>query len=211
MRIRLGLVAFVAVLLAVWCASPARADSIQLQCSTCTSGSVTQMSNAGTVAFSFVDVANQTITGNAFIAILVPTGSAAPTLTGGTLLHSLSFTSGNLGTLLGQNLNGYNLSNFQSASAQASVFPSGYTVYEYSVGTGVTLGPKSAGITGLTFTAPQGSVIVGFVDPPGTTYQTPLSGSISVPEPGTLGLVALGLVGLFGVSMLRLRQQVGSA
>ena len=169
------------------------------------------MSNAGTVAFSFVDVANQTITGNAFIAILVPTGSAAPTLAGGTLLHSLSFTSGNLGTLLGQNLNGYNLSNFQSASAQASVFPSGYTVYEYSVGTGVTLGPQSAGITGLTFTAPQGSVIVGFVDPPGTTYQTPLSGSISVPEPSTLGLVALGLVGLIGVSMLRLRQQVGSA
>ncbi len=211
MRIRQGLIVVVVALLGVWCASPAMADSIQLQCSTCTSGSVTQMSNAGTVAFSFVDVANQTITGNAFIAILVPTGSVAPTLTGGTLLQSLSFTSGNLGTLLGQNLNGYNLSNFQSASAQASVFPSGYTVYEYSVGTGVTLGPQSAGITGLTFTAPQGSVIVGFVDPPGTTYQTPLSGSISVPEPSTLGLVALGLVGLIGVSMLRLRQQVGSA
>jgi PEP-CTERM motif len=206
MKVKLGAIAIAVALLGTWCASPAMADSIQLQCSTCTSGSVTQMSNAGTVSFSFVDVANQIITGNAFIAILVPTGGVAPTLTGGTLLQSVSFTGGNLGTLLGQNLTGYNLSNFQSASAQASVFPSGYTVYEYSVGTGVTLGPKSAGITGLTFTAPQGSVVVGFVDPPGTTYQTPLSGSISVPEPSTTGLLALGLVGLIGISILRLRQ-----
>lgn len=206
MRIRVALLAVVA-LLGVWCASPAMADSIQLQCTTCTAGSVTQLSNAGTVSFSFVDVANQTITGNAFVVILVPTGGAAPTLTGGTLVQTLSFTSGNLGTLLGQNLTGYNLSNFQSASAQASVSASGYTVYEYSVGTGVTLGPQGAGITGLSFTAPQGSVIVGFIDPPSTTYQTPLSGSISVPEPSTFGLVILGVVALIGISMLRLRQE----
>ncbi len=161
MKIRLVLMAAVATLLAAWCASPTMADSIQLQCGTCTSGSVTQMSNAGTVSFSFVDVANQTIVGNAFIAILVPTGGTAPTLTGGTLLQTVSFTSGDLGTLLGQSLNSYNFSSFQSASAQAAINASGYTVYEYSVGTGVTLGPQSAGINGLSFTAPTGSVIVG--------------------------------------------------
>ena len=210
MKIRLVLMAAVATLLAAWCASPTMADSIQLQCGTCTSGSVTQMSNAGTVSFSFVDVANQTIIGNAFIAILVPTGGAAPTLTGGTLLQTVSFTSGDLGTLLGQNLNSYNFSNFQSASAQAAINASGYTVYEYSVGTGVTLGPQSAGINGLSFTAPTGSVIVGFIDPPSTTYQTPLSGSITVPEPSTTGLLALGLIGLIGISMLGLAKRLGA-
>lgn len=211
MKIRLVLMAAVATLLAAWCTSPAMADSIQLQCNTCTSGSVTQTSNGDTVQFSFVDVANQTITGNAFIAILVPTGGAAPTLAGGTLLQSVSFTSGNLGTLLGQSFTGYNFSNFQSASAQEGIKPTGYTVYEYSVGTGVTLGPGGTGITGLTATASQGSVIVGFIDPPNTTYQTPLSGSISVPEPSSLGLLVLGLVALLGVSMLRPRKEVGSA
>src|SRR5260370_17729800 len=99
------------------------------------------MSQTSGVQFSFVDVANQTITGDAFIAILVPTGRAAPTLTGGTLLQNLSFTSGDLGTLLGQSFTGYNLSNFQTAIPQALVFPPGSTVYEYSVGKDVTLWP----------------------------------------------------------------------
>ena len=166
--------------------------------------------SGGPVQFSFVDVANQTITGNAFIAILVPTGGAAPTFTGGSLAETVSFTSGNLGTLLGQNFTGYNLSNFQSASAQGlGITPSGFTVYEYSLGTGVTLGPSSTGITGLTAAVSQGSVIVGFIDPPSTTYQTPLSGSITVPEPSTLGLLVLGLVGLLGVSMFRVRKEAG--
>jgi hypothetical protein len=210
MKIRLVLMACVATVLVAWGTSPAMADSIQLQCATCTAGSVTQRSGASPLQFSFVDVANQTITGNAFVVILVPTGGGTPGFTGGSLVETLSFTSGDLGTLLGQNLTGYNLSNFQSASAQLGINPSGYTVYEYSVGTNVTLGPNSTGISGLTATASGGSVIVGFIDPPSTTYQTPLSGSITVPEPSTLGLLVLGLVGLLGVSMFRVRQEAGT-
>jgi len=212
MKIRLVLMTVVATLLAAWCSSPAVADSIQLQCGTCTSGSVTQMSNTSTVQFSFVDVSNGTITGDAFIAILVPTGGAAPTLTGETLVATLSFTGGDLGSLIGQNFTGYNFSNFQSASSQGlGSAPSGFTVYEYSVGTGVTLGPKSTGITGLTATASDGSVMVGFIDASANTYQTPLSGGITVPEPSTLGLLVLGLVGILGFSMFRVRRGAEAA
>jgi hypothetical protein len=211
MKIRFVLMAVFATVLAAWTAFPAMADTVQLQCSTCWSGSVTQIAG-GPVQFSFVDVANQTITGNAFVAILVPTGGGAPTFTGGSLVGTLSFTSGDLGKLLGQNFTGYNFSNFQSASSQQlGTKPSGFTVYEYSVGTGVTLGPKSTGISGLSASASQGSVIVGFIDPPSSTYETPLSGSITFPEPGTLGLLILGLAGLLGVSMLRVRKEGGVA
>ncbi len=213
MKIRLVLMAAVATLLAVWCAPPAMADSIQLQCGSCTLGSTSLISSGTNVQFSFVDVSNSgSITGNAFIAILVPTGGAAPSFTGGTLEGTgVSFTSGDLGGLLGESFMAYTLSNFKSASAQVGITPTGYTVYEYSLGTGVTLGPGGAGITGLTATAPQGSVIVGFIETPNGTYQTPLTESITVPEPSSLGLLVVGLVGLLGVSMLRPRQEVGSA
>ena len=111
------------------------------------------------------------------------------------MIGTQSFTSGDLGTLLGQNLNAYNLSNFQSASQQAGVDPSGYTVYDFSVGNNATLGPSGSGISGLVAKdLTTGSVIVGYVDPPGNTYQTPLSESITaVPEPSTLPLLLLGV------------------
>ncbi|HEY6945924.1 MAG TPA: PEP-CTERM sorting domain-containing protein [Candidatus Acidoferrum sp.] len=182
--------------------APAMGDNIKLSCPACSAGSTSLLSSApdAPISFSFIDTSSGTVTGSGFIAILVPTGSAAPTLTGGTLTQTVSFTSGNLGTLLGQNLNNYNLSNFQMASAQVGVNASGYTVYVFSLGT-VTLGPNSTGVTGLVANGvAAGGVIVGFLDASnGNTYQTPLSASITaVPEPASLTLLGAGLL-VFGL------------
>lgn len=184
----------------------AMADDIQLSCPACVGGGTSLIApdSGGSLSFSFVSVANQTYTGNAFIAILVPNGGAAPTLTGGTLVQTLSFTSGSLGSLLGQNLTSYNLSNFQSAGAQVGVNPAGYTVYEFSVGGNVTLGPSGAGITGLVANGlTEGSVIVGLLQTANGTYQTPLSESITVTEPGSLTLLGAGLLALGVLSRRR--------
>ncbi len=196
----LGILSLVGLVL--MCSVPATADNIQLSCLACTPGGTSLVSapgNSTSISFNFIDVSSQTYTGNAFVVILVPTGSTAPTLTGGTLVGSpLSFTTGSLGTLLGQNFTGYNLSNFQGASAQVGVNPTGYTVYEFSVGNNVTLGPNGAGINGLVASGvAEGGVIIGFLDPSNTTYQTPLSESITAaPEPTSLTLLGAGLLAL---------------
>ena len=200
MRRFLGILSLVGLVL--MCGVPATADSIQLSCLACTPGGTSLVSapgNSTSISFNFIDVSSQTPMGNAFVVILVPTGSTPPTLRGGTLVGSpLSFTSGSLGTLLGQNFTSYNLSNFQSASSQVGVNPTGYTVYEFSVGNNVTLGPNGAGINGLVASGvAQGGVIIGFLDPSNTTYQTPLSESITVaPEPASLTLLGAGLLAL---------------
>jgi hypothetical protein len=138
------------------------------------------------------------VSGDGFVAILVPTGGGTPSFTGGSFEESKSFTSGDIASLLGEDTNNFNFSQLSSASAQVGPTPTGYTVYEYDLGS-VTLGPKFAGVN-LSADAAAGSVIIGWLETSDGTLQTPLSESIttggpppSVPEPASSSLLLLGI------------------
>jgi hypothetical protein len=192
-------VAVAVVLAGLVSATQVKADSTQFVCdTTCSTGGVSLISSGGSVDFDFVDVANQTVTGNGFVVIVVPTGGGTPTLTGGTFEESKSFTSGDIATLLGESTTAYNISNFTSASAQVGVTATSFTAYEYDLGS-VTLGPSGAGVDLSAGNLAAGSVIVGFVETADGTLQTPLSESItsgtptSTPEPTSSSLLLLGI------------------
>jgi hypothetical protein len=221
---KLILVVAAVALLAVWCAVPAMADDIHFACSTCTTGSVTQLSTSTTVGFDFVSM--QSFSGDAFIAILVPNGLNFPgvSLTGGgpgsiTLQGPFAgFNSGDLDTFLvpNESFSAYNFSQLSSATAQVGITATTFTVYEFDLGERTL---DSTGVSGLSVTAPIGSVVIGWLEcdsnvkcngQDGGTLQVPLSSDITIPEPGTIGMLGLGLVTMLGMSMLRRRPEVGS-
>jgi hypothetical protein len=192
------------VLSLVLLAAPkAKADNVQFNClgSGCTGGSVTQIGSQSP-NFNFVYQPNATLSGDWEIAVLVPNGSASLTVNSTTATPtfegSTAFSSGKLGDALSSEEafgpNSYTFDSLQSASAQALVTkPNSFTAYEYDFGTHSSSGKGQPGISGITVSgAPTGSVIVGWVEVD-DSLQTPLSGSITVPEAPEPVLLGIGL------------------
>jgi hypothetical protein len=198
-------------------ATPAtKADPLQLSCVTpCSAGTTTLVSSGGSVTFDFTGTGT-TNTGQGFIGIFVPDSGAQPTLSTGTLQGTSPFpvlTNGvSVDTLLGESDldSGFNFSNLASASEQADVTPTSFTVYEFDLGTGISVGHNQPGVSNITAdNLAQGSVIVGWLETSTKTLQTPLSESITaVPEPGTAALFGLGLLLFVGAGFAMRRTSV---
>lgn len=194
--------------LAVFSAREAKADPLQLSCSsTCTSGSTTLIVSGSSVTFNFTGTGTAN-SGDAFVAIVVPYGGATPSLSGVTLTESepgAQFNSGDdFDTIFleaeSDLSSGFNFSNLSSASGQVGVNPNSFTVYEFGLGS-TTVGHNQTGIPNLTASnLTNGSIIVGWLETDDKTLQTPLSESITsgtkVPEPPTSTLLGLGLLAL---------------
>jgi hypothetical protein len=139
------------------------------------------------------------MSGEAFLGILVPNGTASISVSAGFLETSINFSSGQLGD--SSNLNEPGLTNYHfaalaSASLQKGVTATFFTAYDWNLGAYNSPGGGSAGIP--TFTVgplPAGTVIVAWLEDSGgnAIERTPLSGSLTVPEPGILILLGIAM------------------
>jgi hypothetical protein len=200
--------------LALLSAPRAKADALAFECTgstTCTSGSVTQLSNLGTQTFDFIYHSNSgTLDGQGELAVIVPNDTGNLTLTvtvdgapiTGEAENPTSWNYANGPNKLGSVLtdedfgtHSYTFSSIQSASAQIGVTANSFKIYEFELGNFNSSGQGAAGISNISVSgAPIGSVIVGWVED--DTLITPLSGSVTVPEPSTSALFGLGLIAL---------------
>ena len=204
-------------------AAPVSADPLQMLCTPpCAAGSVTEITGS-TPTFNLIKQGTA-LSGTGFLAVLAPTGPAITTMTGGTFEKSISWLGPNaskLGDLAQLNESGmtnYTFASFVSASAQAGVAATSFTVSEFILGAFSSTGGGAAGISGLSLDSlPLGTVLVAWVENSTTSVQCPIGPCVAaqtalsesltvtgVPEPGSLALFATGLVGvgtLFGTRL----------
>jgi len=205
-----------------------RADALHGFCTTVTcsdNGAITPV-GTGTFTFGFYD-AGGPATGDDVLVFLSPislgsfsvgetnTGSASGTPS----LFGTNWTTGQLDTLLGLSASPTNP--FGAYGGLTGLDPGVSTFFVYTLDLGQqTLNDQAGKLNNPLFSVsglPEGVFILDFLETGDGTIGTANSAALqivgpppSVPEPGTMTLLGAGLLGVFGLSMLRRRQQVGS-
>jgi hypothetical protein len=199
-------------------AAPASAvETLHLSCTgstACTGGSVSQITQSTTVTFDVTQADHQDASGEAFIAVLIPNGTASLTTTVGggsplspvqTVLNSTNSFGGTLGL---SGVTDKNFSTLKSFSAQAGVTANSFSYYEYDLGS--FTGTPSTLISNVSVgVLPPGAIIIAFTTSSSTstavTDISPNSESLTVvPESSSLLLFGLGVLALGFIARRRL-------